>query len=306
MTFKNIAQSRKVGSLDGEVRAGSFNAKMDAVAMISWNPVQLCVLGRGGAAGKTYNITLDEATDVGLLSRDMAVVRTTTDVWQVLDLAHKPRVDPLGNDVQSLVGPQGEAALALRWDNSCDQYTPSKNEVLSRNFPLRGTHRAIDVGEAECYAVAGDGDGEFRIHPGATPEQGSIAKVALPSGTREFDRLRGSKFISAFYKRGGSDVCIIRRAGNRLEPKMLHLDQQIADIVVYETDFVCVAKDGRAILYDVDAIDKAAGSIVPKAELPLGCRGEPSAAIVARGNIFVGTSTGEIYMAVLVRKGVMM
>ena len=305
MPFKNISQSRKVASVEGEVRGASYNAKLDAVALLSWNPVQIAVIGRAGTGAKIHNITMGDVSDIVLLSRDMAIIQSSSETWQVLDLSHKPRVDPLGNDVRSLVGPQGEQALVLRWDNTADALTPGKNEIALRNFALRGDHRSIDLGENECYVVADGGEGEFRIHPGATPEQGSLAKVALPAGSKGFDRLRGSKFLSAAFKRGGNSVAIIRRAGNRVEPKLLHLEAQIADIVIQESSMIVVAKDGRAILYDSESLDKATSNAVPKAELSLGCSGEPKTAVGARGNLFVGTTTGEIYMAVMIRKAVM-
>ena len=305
MPFKNISQSRKVASVEGEVRGASYNAKLDAVALLSWNPVQLVVIGRGGTGAKIHNITMDDVSDIVLLSRDTAIIKAGSDTWQVLDLAHKPRVDPLGNDARSVVGPQGETALALRWDNTCDAFTPGKNEVALRNFTLRGDHRSIDLGENECYVVADGGDGEFRIHPGSTPEQGSLTKVALPSGCMEFDRLKGGKFLSAVFKKNGTSVCIIRRAGNRVEPKLLHLEAQVADVVIQETSMVVVAKDGRAILYDSESLDKAGGNATPRFELSLGCNGQATTAVGARGNIFIGTSTGEIYMGTLIRKGVL-
>jgi hypothetical protein len=305
MSFKNITQCKKVASVDGEVRGASYNAKLDAVALLSWNPVQLTLIGRAGTGAKSHNIGLDDVDDIVLLSRDTAVIKASSETWQVLDLAHKPRVDPLGNDARMLVGPQGEQALALRWDNTCDALTPGKNEVALRNFKLRGDHRAVDLGENECYVVADGGEGEFRIHPGATPEQGSLAKVELPLGSKKLDRVRGGKFLSAIYKKGGTECCIVRRAGNRVEPKLLHLDAQIADVVIAETCLVVVSKDGRALLYDPEALDKAVGGAVPKAELGLGCNGEPKVAVNARGNLFVGTDTGEVYMAVLLRTSVL-
>jgi hypothetical protein len=302
MPFKNVSQPRRVASVDGVLESGSYNRKLGSVAMISNNPVQVAVVGQNGSPAKVFGVQLDDVSDIALLSRDMAVVRSENQVWQLLDIAHKAKVDPLTNDVRSVVGPVNDAALALKWDNSIEQLTPGKNEVSSRSASLRGDHRAIDVGETECYAVVDDNGGEFRIHPGATPEQGSTAKVALPAGTKNLDRLRGGRFLSALYQRNNPDVCLIRRAGNRLEAKLVRLDVPVTDVVVVETSMIAVAKDGRVILYDGESIEKATSRIDAKHEMSLGCTGEPRCALVAHGHLFVGTSAGEVMLAVIVRK----
>lgn len=270
--------------------------------MVSTNPVQVVVVAYAGSPSKHFNVQLDEARDIAILSRDMAVVRTDTDVWQLLDIQHKARVDPLTRDTRMIVGPQGDAALALKWDNSCEQLTPGKNEVASRTFQLRGDHRAIDLGENECYAIVDSGQGEFRIHPGGTPEQGSMTKVALPDGCKELDRLRGGRFLSAVYQRNNSAVCLVRRAGNRLDTKMFYLDVPMTDLVVLETSLIVVTKDGRAVLYDAAAIDQGDGRMDPTSETPLGCRGEPTTCVVAHSNLFVGTSGGDVIMGAIIRK----
>ncbi len=302
MPFKNVSQPRRVASVDGVVTSGSYNKKLGSVAMISNNPVQVAVVGQSGSPARVFGVQLDDVSDVALLSRDMAAVRSSNEVWQLLDIAHKAKVDPLTTDVRMIVGPVGDAALALKWDNTIEQLTPGKNEIATRSFTLRGDHRAIDLGETECYAVVDGGDGEFRIHPGATPEQGSTAKTALPPGCKNLDRLRGGKFLSAVYQRNNPDVCLIRRAGNRLDAKLVRLDVPVTDLVVVETSMIAVAKDGRVILYDSESIEKATSRIDAKHEMSLGCQGEPRCALVAHGHLFVGTSAGEIMMAVIVRK----
>lgn len=302
MPFKTVSQPRRVASLEGSIQGASFHKKLGTVAMVSTNPVQVVTVAHTGSPAKHFNVQLEEARDIALLSRDMAVVRTDTDVWQLLDIQHKARVDPLSRDVRMVVGPQGDAALALKWDNACEQLTPGKNEVASREFPLRGDHRAVDVSDNECYSVVEAGEGEFRIHPGATPEQGSTTKVALPPGCKELDRLRGGKFLSALYQRNNSAVCLIRRAGNRLETKMFYLDVPMTDLVVLETSLIVVTKDGRAVLYDGKAIETGEGRMDLTSETPLGCRGEPTSCVVAHSNLFVGTSGGDVVMGNIIRK----
>ncbi|NUP06675.1 MAG: hypothetical protein HOW73_11525 [Polyangiaceae bacterium] len=302
MPFKTVSQPRRVASVEGSIQGASFHKKLGTVAMVSTNPVQVATVAYTGSPAKHFNVQLDEARDIALLSRDMAVVRTDTDVWQLLDIQHKARIDPLTRDTRMVVGPQGDAALALKWDNACEQLTPGKNEVASRTFQLRGDHRAVDIGENECYAIVEAGEGEFRIHPGGTPEQGSVTKTALPAGCKELDRLRGGRFLSALYQRNNSAVCLIRRAGNRLDTKMFYLDVPMTDLAVCETSLLVVTKDGRVVLYDSEAIEHGDGRMEPRSETPLGCRGEPTACVVAHSNLFVGTSGGDIVMGNIIRK----
>lgn len=302
MPFKTVSQPRRVASLEGSIQGASFHKKLGTVAMVSTNPVQVVTVAHTGSPAKNFSVQLEEARDIALLSRDMAVVRTDTDVWQLLDIQHKARVDPLTRDSRMIVGPQGDAALALKWDNSCEQLTPGKNEVASRTFQLRGDHRAVDLSDNECYAVVDGGGGEFRIHPGGTPEQGSLTKIALPEGSKELDRIRGGRFLSALYQRNNTAVCLFRRAGNRMDSKMFYLDVPMTDLVVCETSLLVVTKDGRAVLYDAQAIDRGEGRMDPTSETPLGCRGEPTCAVVAHSNLFVGTSGGDVVMGNIIRK----
>lgn len=307
MPFKNVSHPKKVAQIQGEITGASYNKKLGAVAMIGHNPTELVVVPSSGGP-RVYGAQLDDVSDVVLLARDMAIVRSGNALWSVLDLAHKPKVEQIVTDVQLLVGPQGESAAALKWDNTVEQLTPGKNEIATRTATLRGDHRAVDLGETECYAVVegGDGHGELRIHPGATPEQGSLAKVSLPEGSKKLDRVRGGKFLQAVYRRGDPTVCLVRRAGNRLDAKLVRLEVPVTDLCVADTSLIAVAKDGRVVLYDSDAIAAATASrIEPKSETHLGCQGEPRAIVLAHAHVYIGTSLGEVVQAALVRKQLM-
>ncbi len=306
MPYKNVSQPKQVATLDGEVTGGSFHRKLGSVAFVAKNPTQVAVIGGSGSPSKVIGVGLDDVSDIALLSRDMAVVRDGNAVWGLVDLAHKAKIDQVSTDVKLIVGPQGDTALALKWDGTAEALTPGRSEVTVRSFALRGDHLAADVNEAECFVVVEGGDGEFRIHPGPTPEQGSTTKTALPPGCKDFDRMKSARFMSVLYSRGSSTVCAVRRAGNRLEPKMLRLGIPMTEMAVAETTIVALARDGRVVLYDADAIDQATGATIePRAEKHLGCRGEPRLVVVAGGNIFVGTSAGEVVMATLVRKQIL-
>jgi hypothetical protein len=306
MPFKNVSQPKRVAQIQGNITGASYNKKLGSVAMIGHNPTEVVIVASSGGP-KVFGTQLNDVSDIVLLSRDMAVVKSSDTLWAVLDLAHKAKVEQIATDVKLMVGPQGESALGLKWDNTVEQLTPGKNEVAIRSISLRGDHRAVDLGEVECYAVVegGDGHGEFRVHPGATPEQGSLTKVSLPEGSKKLDRVRGGKFLSAVYKRGDSAVCLVRRAGNRLDTKLVHLEIPLTDLCVADTSLIAVSKDGRVVLYDSDAISNAQGRIEPKSETHLGCQGEPRVIVVAHAHVYIGTSAGEVVQAALVRKQLM-
>lgn len=308
MPFKTVSQPRRVAQLQGETIGASYNKKMGYVAFMARKPVQVAVIAQAGSPSKVFGAQLDDVSDIALLSRDMCVVKSSDKVWALVDIQHTAKLEQISSEVRMLVGPQGEAALALKWDDTCDQLTPGKNEVSVRSISLRGDHRAIAVGETECYVVVegGNGEGEFRLHPGSSPEQGSIGKIALPEGSKGLDRISGGKFLTAIYKRGEAGICLVRRMGNRLETKFIRLNVPVTDVAVAETSLLAVAKDGRVMLYDSDAIQASENTLIEaKSETHLGCTGEPRAMVVAHGAIFVGTSSGEIVTAVLVRKTVM-
>jgi hypothetical protein len=194
MPFKTVSQPRRVASLEGSIQGASFHKKLGTVAMVSTNPVQVVTVAHTGSPAKNFSVQLEEARDIALLSRDMAVVRTDTDVWQLLDIQHKARVDPLTRDSRMIVGPQGDAALALKWDNSCEQLTPGKNEVASRTFPGAAVgHHGLAAGCSwrpsltrntasrrhlldACRSAAGDG-----LDEGARASSSGGARRLMPS-----------------------------------------------------------------------------------------------------------------------------
>ena len=304
MPFKNVSSLRQVATLEGQVTGGSFHRAMSVVAMAATNPVQVALLPLNGVNPKIQAISLSEVSDIALLNRDMAIVRSADTIWALLDLAHKPKVEEVGRDAKLLCAkPAGGGALSIKWDGSGEEFAPGKNDVAVRSFQLRGDTRCADVGETECYAVVDGGDGEFRIHPGSTPEQGSVAKVALPSGAKNLDRVRGGKFLSAVYQKNNAIVCLIRRAGNRLDTRMIRLDWAPTDIAVSETSLFATTGDGRVVLFDAESIEKSTPSLIEaRSEARIGCQGEPRVMVVAGGALFIGTSSGEVYQGTIVRK----
>jgi hypothetical protein len=303
MTYKNVTAPKRVASLDGAIVGASHHRKLGTIALVANNPSGLVLVGASGSPVRVLGLTLDDPSDVALLSRDMAAVRSGSQVWSLVDLAHKPRVDPLVDDVKQLVGPQGDAAFALGWDNRGQELKPGSRDVDLRAFGLRGAHRAVFVGESETYAVVdGEGDGELRIHPGPTPEQGSLTKTALPLGAKKLDTLRAGKFVQALFRRGEPVACVVKRAGNRLDAKMVRIEGGIADAAVADDCLLVATSDGRLVLLDPAAIDAAtASSLEPKSTTHVGADGQPTTLLVAGTSVFVGTSSGEVLLAQLVR-----
>jgi hypothetical protein len=313
MPFKTIAAPRKLSSVDAELRAACFLNTPGMVAMLGHTPVRIATFAFGGAPGKVTNVSLDGADAVALLNRDIAVVRGSDDsVWALLDITHTPKMDQVGRDVRALAfRPGGETALALGWDGSASELRVSRNEVEARQFSLRGALRAIDVGETECYALVDGADGadggQLRVHPGATPEPGASLRVNLPAAAASLDQVRGGPRLAAVWKPGKRTVCLATGGPARLVAKLVELEDAPSALGVLDTSLVVAFSDGKVSLYDSDAI-AAAGEgapITPKHTTSLGTRGKPEALVLTQkggATLWIGTSTGEVLSASLVKK----
>ena len=310
MPFKNLSGTRKHHDLNAEVRGTAILVNPGLIAKLSTGPVRLLVQPIGGGSGKVTNVSLDSAEEVALLSRDVAVVRAGDDsVWALLDITHTPKMDQVARDIRALVmRPTGETALALGWDGSATELRVNRHEVDARPFAVRGSIRAADLTETETYTVVdGAGGGQLRVHPGATPEPGATARVDLPAEAASFDRVRGGARLTAVYKRGSAAVCLVTGGPARYAAKMFQLESKALDIAVMDTSFVAVFADGRAALYDADAIAAATDGapLTPKVALGLATRGEPRTLGVSGKNsptLWVGTSSGEVLSVSVVRK----
>jgi hypothetical protein len=313
MPFKTIGGPRKLSSVDAELKSGAYLVNPGLVAMVSASPVRLATFPTSGSAGKVTNVSLDGADAVALLSRDVAVVRGTDDsVWALLDITHTPKMDQVARDVRSLaMRPTGETALALGWDGGATELRLMRHEVEARPFALRGSLRAADVGETETYVVAdGPDGGQLRVHPGPTPEPGASLRVNLPREAQPFDQVRGNPRLCAVFKPGTRTVCLGTGGPARLVAKLVELEDAPTAIGVLDTSFVATFADGRAALYDSEAIASAsdAGPITPKHVTMLGTRGKPEALVLtSKGGttLWIGTSTGEVLTATLVKKTAM-
>src|SRR5262249_28034549 len=153
----------------------------------------------------------------------------------------------------------------------------------ARQFAVRGVHRAIDVGETETYAVVdGPDGGQVRVYPGATPEPGASLRANLPREAAALDRVSGCPRLVAVWKPGQRTVCLCTGGPVRLNAKLVQLEEQPTALGVIETSFVAAFADGRAALYDSEAIAAASdnGPIKAKHIATLGTRGKPEAVLL--------------------------
>lgn len=307
MPFKNITSPRRVLDISAEVRGAAVLSNPSIVAMITTSPVRLGYQPTSGSGGKNINVSLPQADEAAFITKDVAVVRSGDDVWALVDLAHTPKVEQVARDIRQLcMRPTGETALALGWDGTATALTLAQHEVSPRQFALRGTVRACDLGPTDTTVVVDGADGgELRIHPGATPEPGATHRASLPREAAKLDRLRGGRDLSAVWRRGGSQVCIVTRNGAKLTAKMIDLGSAPMDLAVVETSLFATFADGRVQLYDGDSLARAEGTPDVTSTLNLGARGEPRAMVVAgKGTptLWIGTATGEMFQLTAMRK----
>jgi hypothetical protein len=309
MPFKTLSSPRRITDLAAEVRACSALTQANLVAMLATDPVRVAIQPLGGQTGKIINLSLGTAEQIALLSKDAAVVRSGDDaVWAVVDLAHRPKLDQVARDVRVLCArPTGESALALGWDGTATAFTMSRNEVNARQFPLRGSVRACDVGATDTFVVVDvPGGGELRVHPGSTPEPGAAARASLPQEAAKLDRVRGGKKLSVVYRSGQPRLCVVTQDGGKLAAKMMTIDAPPICADVADTSLFVAFADGRVALYNSDAIAQAGESpATATSTLSLGSRGEPRAiALTAKASpsMWLGTSTGEVLEVSVVRK----
>jgi len=305
-----ILNTRKHNDVHAEIRGSAILINPAVVAQLSTSPVRLVVQPVGGGSGKTTNVSLDSAEEVAMLSRDVALIRSGDDaVWALLGLTHSTKMDQVARDVRALcMRPTGETALALGWDGSATELRLNRHEVDARPFAVRGSIRAADLTETDTYTVVdGAGGGQLRVHPGATPELGATARVDLPAEALTCDRVRGGMRLSAVFKRGSAAVCLITGSPARYTARMVQLEAKALDIAVMDTSFVAVFADGRAALYDADAIAAATDGapLQPKVAIALNTRGEPRTIAVTgktSPTLWIGTSSGEVLSVSVVRK----
>lgn len=316
MTVTAIHPPTKLLDLDAVVRSAAVLTGAGLVGVITAGPAKLALLQMTGGGGPAIDLSVDSPQELALLSKDVAVVRSNDgSLWAIGDLHGSPRAKLVGRDARALVmRPHGESALALMADGSGGAITLSKNEVSLRPFGVRGgALRACYVSENVTHVVAeGEGGGQLRIHPGATPEQGTSVKATLPAEAKELDQVRGSMALTVVWRRGMAAICLVTGGPSKLSPAMAELDGRPADVAVLEDALLVAFADGRVALYDGAAVAGAAqgkgGPLAATAVISPPARGKPRVVVVAGTSkipaaLWIGTTSGEVLRAALARDG---
>lgn len=316
MPFKHLTAPKSLASLDGEVRDTAQLEPANRFAVLTTDPVSLALFtfsGPSAGMGKSSatNVSLGTANELALINRDVAVVRSGDDLWALLDIQHTAKMDQVGRDIKSLHAcPKGETALALGWDGQGAALSLRQYEVGGRQFTVRGDVRACDLGANETYVVVDSGaGGQFRVHPGATPESGAKAREDLPADAAKYDRLVGGRDMSALFKPGSQNVCVITRDGaNNLAGKIVTLDAPAVAVAVISTSLFAIGVDGRLRLFNGDALQRAEVDepMTPIAAVDVPARGEPTVlASSTKGGarLWIGTRAGDVIRADATKAG---
>jgi hypothetical protein len=308
MLLQSFESPRKLrDDLGAGVCAGALLQGHGLAALVTNPKTRLLIQPLSGAGGTVIDVALEAVQEIAFLSKDVAVALDGDHIlWALSDLGATVKAQKVARDVRALCArPSGESALALRIDGKVVSLTLNRGAVAARAFGLRGMLRACDVGEHVTYAVLdGKAGGQFRIHPGATPELGIEARVALPEGAARLDRVRGGQALSAVFKRGEATVCVVR-GPSKLAVKLVELEAKPVDVAVLGGNLLVAFADGRLALYDREALDRAGDTPLAATSVVVsGGKGKPQVifAVVTKAGpaLWIGTSAGEVLSAALV------
>jgi hypothetical protein len=311
MPFQNLAALKKLKNLGAEVVAIAPLESGRIVAAITTDPVQLSVHPYAGGSGKIVNVSLDEVNAAALIDKKVAVVKSGDDLWALLDIQHTPKMEQVGRDIKSLHAcPAGGTALAIGWDGNGAALAFSNNEVGGRQFTLRGDVRTASLSsDNRCYVVVdAGGAGQYRTHPGTTPESGAIGRYDLPAETAGWELLAGGDELAALAKRGADSVCVIRKEGAAaINGKMIGVAGGVVDVAVISTTLFVLCADGNLRMYGADALQQAGIDPPPTtAELNLRCDGAPTtltATSMGGAKLWIGSRSGDVITCAAVRGG---
>jgi hypothetical protein len=309
MPFLNLTGLKKLKNLGAEVVGIAPLESGSLVAAVTSDPVKVSVYPFAGAPGKIVSVSLDAAEAAALIDKKIAVVKSGDELWALLDIQHTPKMEQVGRDIKSLhASPAGGTALAIGWDGNGAALAFANNEVGGRQFVLRGDHRTASLSaDNRCHVVVeGGAGGQFRTHPGATPESGAIGRAELPAEASGFDRLAGGDELSALTKRGSDSVCVIRKEG-ALSAKMIGVPGGVIDVAVISTTLFVLCADGVLRMYGGEAL--RAASIEPgptTAELNVRCDGQPTClTATSKGGtkLWIGSKGGDVICCAAVKGG---
>jgi hypothetical protein len=295
---------KKAGDLEAEVVALAPFPSANVCAAFSTDPVKTVVFPFGGGQPQVQSVSLDACESGALIDERVAVVKSGDELWGLVDLQHKPRIERVVPSVRAVFNNAGsKSALAFGWGDEGYELMLQGNEVVAREFQVRGTVRACSLDGVSCYVVADDGGGggKFREHPGNTPESGTHIRCELPLAAKEMDRLAAGPQLAALVQKGGSTVCVIRKVGAAaLDVKIVSVDTGIVDIAVLETTLFVLTDDGDVRVFGADALQRSSdgGPAVPNFALAMGAGSAPTAlAASSRGGnrLWIGTKDGEVF-----------
>lgn len=297
MPFTKLAAPKKIASLGEKVVALASLERDRLMGAVTTDPVKLCVTPIGAGTAKTNQVSLDEAKAVALINKDVAVVATDDALWALLDIKHSPKIEQVGRDMKALYAhPSGGSAFAVGWDGSGVEVGYASGEVGGRTFVLRGDIRAASLTDDRCFVVMeGGGGGQFREHPGATPESGAVGRAELPAQAAGFDRLAAGHDLCAVGKRGERGVCLLRRQGAGFDATMVELEHEIHELAVIETSLFALGTDGRLRLFAGTALKAEHPAVT--AEVGLGLAGEATvmhATTKGGARLWVGSGGGDL------------
>lgn len=310
MPFKTLASLRKLSTLDAEVVAAAQYQPGKLLVMLTNSPVKLSAhMFSATTKGNVTNASLQSASDVALINKAVAIVQSGDDLWALLDIQHTPKIEQVGRDIQHFCAcPKGETALAIGWDGQGAALQLMQNEVGGRQFVVRGELRACALDMDSTYVVAnGAGGGQFRVHPGLTPESGAAGRADLPVGAKSFNKIKCGKDLSAIYKRGSSSVCIVRSTGSGYEAKMVNLDVAAVDVAVISTSLFTLHEDGRLCLFNGDTLQRANDQpMTPVSTIDVRASGRPTVVTttsVGGHKLWIGTRSGDVMTCNAVTRG---
>ncbi len=306
MPYRSVGAIKKMATLDGEIVALAPYEPGSVLGAFANDPVKLAMIPFAGGDVRVQGVGLDEVSQGALIDQRVGLVKSGDELWALLDVQHKPKIDPVTRSIRTLAhNPRGGAAFAITWDGTGVELKLDGAEVVARTFELRGKVRAVKLDGTSCL-VAADGEGgggRFREHPGATPESGTQIRCDLPLAAAKMTELAGGPQLAALYAKGKRDVCVVRRVGAAaLEAKILALGCATVAAAVLETCLFALGEDGVLRIYDGATLERARDGAETAAsfELTLPAAAAPSvvASTTRGGNrLWLGTRAGEVFRA---------
>lgn len=310
MPFKALAGLKKITDLDAEVVALAQLRGDGMFAALSNDPVKLAYGPFSGSGVKTKNISLDGVNGLAFINKSVVVVKASDQLWALIDIAHAPKIEQCGRDIGSLTSrPKGGTALAIGYDGQGADLELKGYEVGGRHFVLRGDHRCVSIcNDDHTHTVVKQADGQYRQHPGATPEPAPTGRADLPPEAKTFNRIAGGIQLSAIYKKGSTQLCVVRaEGGNQYGAKVVTVDSAVNGAAVIESSLFVICSDGKLRLYNAATLQASIGDVMaPTNELDLRISGEPSVIMSSTkgGNkLWVGTKSGEVVRCDTVKQG---